>query len=661
MKIVIRTDSSRYIGSGHIMRCLTLAEFLRRIGAKVSFVCRDLPGNVAYLVEQNGFPVHWLSIADDADWEADACKTAVLVGQGWLPEWLIVDHYGLDARWERLLRPFVRRVMVIDDLANREHVCNILLDANFYLQLAARYEKIVPPDTRLLLGPQFTLLRSEFSQVERHGQCDGSIKRILAFFGGSDPTNETEKLLAALKYLPERSFGLDVVVGAGNSRRYTIEHQCELLENVRFFCQVNNMAELMAQADLAIGAGGTTLWERCYLGLPSIVIAVADNQIETSQALAHVGAIHYLGYHADVSVKHIATAIRSLLADSAAFLTMARKAKKLVPVNGTEAVVRAMLSVGNVLVTSAGRKIPLLNAIKKAMLKADWSGKLIVADNDTACLAQYFADEFWAMPRLADLPYEVLLAELQRLGVCYVIPTRDGELPFWSGKRELLRQSGIHVLVSKPDAVSICLDKLAFCQRCRQLAIPAVSTSVCLDDLVGKYFVVKDRYGAGSRQIGLNLSCDQAREHARSLEQPIFQPFISGKEYSVDAYVDKQGQVKGVICRSRDVVSDGESQVTTTVSDAALEYQCREYITKLGLYGHVILQVIVDGAGQIHVLECNARFGGASTLSIAAGLDSFYWFLLEAQGADLAAYPFNRTKKLLRQVRAPHDSILEVN
>lgn len=344
MKIVIRTDSSRHIGSGHIMRCLTLAEFLRRIGAEVSFICRDLPGNVACLAEQSGFPVHWLNLTDHDNWEGDAFATATVVGQGQLPEWLIVDHYGLDARWERILRPFVQRVMVIDDLANREHVCNILLDANFYLQLEARYEKIVPPDTRLLLGPKFSLLRSEFSQVKRKGQCDGSIKRILAFFGGSDPSNETEKLLAALQYLPERSFGLDVVVGAGNPLRYEIERQCALLENVRFFCQLNTIAALMVQADLAIGAGGTTLWERCYLGLPSIVIAVADNQVETAQALASVGAIRYLGFHSAVNAEGIAAAISEFLAAPDALLTLSRKAKEVVHGSGTEAVVREMLS-----------------------------------------------------------------------------------------------------------------------------------------------------------------------------------------------------------------------------------------------------------------------------------------------------------------------------
>ena len=175
-------------------------------------------------------------------------------------------------------------------------------------------------------------------------------------------------------------------------------------------------------------------------------------------------------------------------------------------------------------------------------------------------------------------------------------------------------------MVSDQEPVSNCLDKLCFYQVCLQLEIPAIPTSVCIEDLPEDRFVVKERYGAGARRIGLNLTRDQALIHAKQLEQPIFQPFIVGKEYSVDAYVDRQGMVKGVICRSRDYVVDGESQVTTTLHDASLERQCSEYIAKLGMYGHVMLQILIDFESRMWVVECNARFGGASTLAIAAGL-----------------------------------------
>lgn len=315
---------------------------------------------------------------------------------------------------------------------------------------------------------------------------------------------------------------------------------------------------------------------------------------------------------------------------------------------------------GNAVVTSASRKIPLLKAVKQAMAKLGNDGKLIAADSNAECLARHFVDDFWPMPPLADLTDAVLLSELKQRGVRYIIPTRDGELPFWSEKKAWLKENGIDVMVSEGHAVEFCLDKLEFYCKCRKLNIPAIDTVVDLNELKVENFVVKDRYGAGSRRIGLNLSREQAVQHAKKLEQPIFQPFIQGQEYSVDAYVDKQGRVKGIVCRTRDIVIDGESQVTTTVDDQELAELCSSYIEKLKLFGHVVLQVLVDDERKLWIIECNARFGGASTLSIAAGLDSFYWFLLEAQGEHLQAYAFYKSNKSLRQVRYPADTVREV-
>ena len=320
----------------------------------------------------------------------------------------------------------------------------------------------------------------------------------------------------------------------------------------------------------------------------------------------------------------------------------------------------ACLIDSNVLVTSASRKISLLKAVKQAMAKLGGDGKLIAADSNAECLARYFVDDFWQMPPLSGLTDTVLLSEFKQRGVRYIIPTRDGELPFWSEKKAWLKENGIDVMVSESHAVEVCLDKLAFYHKCREMNIPAIETTASLQELKAEHIVVKDRYGAGSRSIGLNLSLEQAVQHAEQLAQPVFQPFIQGKEYSVDAYVNKQGRVKGVICRTRDSVVDGESQVTTTVDDPELERICSNYVEKLQLYGHVILQVLIDYKQRVWIIECNARFGGASTLSVAAGLDSFYWFFLEAQGENLQNYPFHKSGKPLRQIRYPADTVREV-
>ena len=221
----------------------------------------------------------------------------------------------------------------------------------------------------------------------------------------------------------------------------------------------------------------------------------------------------------------------------------------------------------------------------------------------------------------------------------------------------MLHEHGIAVMVSAETSVQHCVDKIAFHEAAIRHQLPAIATADNADQLPGGPLVVKERYGAGSVGIRLNVTPDEARAAANGFSSPIFQPFITGQEFSVDGYVTASGEVKGVVGRTRDVVVNGESQVTTTVQDAELEQISQQIISALQLYGHVVLQLLKDQGGRWHLIECNARFGGASTLSIAAGLDSFYWFLLESQHEDLAAVPFVPSVKPLRQVRYPADLV----
>ncbi len=314
-------------------------------------------------------------------------------------------------------------------------------------------------------------------------------------------------------------------------------------------------------------------------------------------------------------------------------------------------------AVWNVLVTSISRKIPLLQAVKKAMQKLGGTGKLIGSDLNTDCLGRYFVDEFWTMPRLSDFTSETLLAALRERNIQAVIPTRDGELLFWAEHKPMLREHGISVMVSDAQPVSTCLDKLLFYQTASGQNGHAIFTTDDPAQLPGGPLVVKERYGAGSLNIRLNVTAEEARQAFSVFSHPIVQPFITGQEYSVDAYVTASGEVKGVVGRTRDLVVNGESQVTTTVFNNELERVSTTILRALNLYGHVVLQLLKDEAGGWHLIECNSRFGGASTLSIAAGLDSFYWFLLESAGEDLAATLFIPSVKPLRQVRYPADVV----
>jgi RimJ/RimL family protein N-acetyltransferase len=323
---------------------------------------------------------------------------------------------------------------------------------------------------------------------------------------------------------------------------------------------------------------------------------------------------------------------------------------------------------GHVLVTSLAAKVPLLRAVQDAARRVHYATRVIGADLNPQALARPLADDFWAMPALSDDAVSEIVAGCQARGIAFLIPTRDGELAYWSRHRAALAAAGVAVLVSDPAAVHRCLDKLEFARFGQQMGLPIIPTSSTLDGLAADNappsadaaFVVKERHGAGSFSLGLNLPPAAAAAHAQTLQEAIFQPFVAGQEISVDAYVDRQGQVRGLVPRTRDVVVRGESQVTTTLTDPALVARLTPLIERLGLYGPLVLQALLTADGRLHLIECNCRFGGASTLGIAAGVDSFFWFLQEAAGVELSQFPFRPAPVPLRQVRAAADVTLRL-
>jgi carbamoyl-phosphate synthase large subunit len=214
-------------------------------------------------------------------------------------------------------------------------------------------------------------------------------------------------------------------------------------------------------------------------------------------------------------------------------------------------------------------------------------------------------------------------------------------------------------MVSDRDAVEITHDKLQFFQTTSRMGFSSIITSENIDDISAEMFVVKERFGAGSRQIGLRLTHDLALKQSKHLNNPIFQPYIDGIELSIDLYLDIKGKGKGSIVRTRDLVISGESQITTIITKDELSEMMISLAEELGLYGHVMFQVIHDMEEDLyHILECNPRFGGASTLSLEMGLDSFHWFFLEVLGHDLDFHPFKRFSGERRMIRYPEDLIL---
>jgi UDP-2,4-diacetamido-2,4,6-trideoxy-beta-L-altropyranose hydrolase len=214
------------------------------------------------------------------------------------------------------VRPLVKKIMVIDDLANRKHSCDLLLDQN-YNKNGSRYNGLVPENCIQLLGPEYALLRPQFREARENLKREkNKVKRVLVFMGGADPTNATGKVLKAIKMLNRPDIITDVVIGIANPHRERIRRLASQMPNVVCHINVDNMAELTASADLYIGAGGITTWERCCLGVPSIVIVIAENQRSATESLAEDGVVMNLGWDKGVREGAITDAIRQLIGNS---------------------------------------------------------------------------------------------------------------------------------------------------------------------------------------------------------------------------------------------------------------------------------------------------------------------------------------------------------
>jgi len=328
--IAFRADASLQIGTGHVMRCLTLANALAARGAQCHFLCRAHEGNLIEFVRAKGHDVHALSVARSAGvgspetnlddnaaelahslWlgatqaeDIDAC-TPLLAALH--PDWLIVDHYALDSCWERALAPHCGQLMVIDDLADRPHACDLLLDQTFG-RAAHDYRAWVPPHCQLLCGSRYALLRPEFAALRTYSlqrRAHPQLRQLLITMGGVDKDNATGKVLAALRgcTLPD-DCKITVAMGATAPWWAEVERQAQTMPwPTRVQVGVRDMAQLIADSDLAIGAAGATSWERCCLGLPTAMLVLASNQRHAAALLEQAGAARLLQLGGDLPMQ----------------------------------------------------------------------------------------------------------------------------------------------------------------------------------------------------------------------------------------------------------------------------------------------------------------------------------------------------------------------
>ena len=337
--VIFRCDASLAIGSGHVIRCRTLARELQRRGAQITFLCRRQPGDLIGLLEQE-FPVlalpaqpladcegfesralyrAWLGCSQEQD--AAQCQEALAEAGITSASWLVVDHYGLDACWEAQLLTSLAgdaapKLLVIDDLADCLHQADLLLDQNFFGEATdQRYQGLVPPHCRQLLGPHYALLGPEYAQLHPLVPPRTELRRVLVFFGGVDPANLTGRALEALIDPALADLAVDVVLGLQSPHRQAVEELVARRPHTTLHGPLPSLAGLIARADLAIGAGGATTWERACLGLPSLVVAIAANQLPFAQALDQAGHLQLLGDGASVNAEQIRSALLARIAE----------------------------------------------------------------------------------------------------------------------------------------------------------------------------------------------------------------------------------------------------------------------------------------------------------------------------------------------------------
>ena len=412
MNIVFRTDASAQTGTGHLMRCLTLASELRERGAASLFVCRHLPASMATQVQQQGHQLRRLTslaqpIVDDCSlahadwlgtsWRADAEETRdAIAGLAFVPDWLVVDHYALDARWERALRTSAKGILVIDDLGDRMHDCDFLLDQNMHPTPAARYRGKVGDTCHLLLGPRYALLRHEFAAARMQRQSrHGVAGRVLVFMGGIDAANATQTVVQGVLALSANGLELEIVTTDANPNLAALRAEFGALRNVAITVDAHDMAQRLAAADIAIGAGGGAMLERACLGLPTVTISIAENQEPGAESLGLTGATLYLGRFKDIDAGSVRDALSVLLVSATLRSSLGERAAALVDGKGAGRVSRVLrggtLALRPAVAADAGSVLTWRNDERTRRYSGE--GVVIASDDHVAWFAALLADD----------------------------------------------------------------------------------------------------------------------------------------------------------------------------------------------------------------------------------------------------------------------------
>lgn len=363
MKAVFRVDSSSFIGAGHVMRCLTLADELSRYGWKCVFVCRNLRGNNTLFIRRKGYEVNLIDSVNsdgevtsaedeyvDTSFAIDSVRDSEYsceIIEKFDPDWIVVDHYGISSEWHTSVRIPGRKILVIDDLSDRYYDCDILLDQTF-MKTSDAYLELVPETAHLLVGTDFALLRPEFLEFRDKSLSlrppKTVLREVLIFMGGGDPENTTADVLREMEKTDLISNVVMKIVMSSVSRH--LDGVRSLAADSRFATEVltdvDNMAELMTGSDLAIGAAGSTVWERACLGLPSVIYTIADNQNDIARNIHSAGVAFHAGHMSQIGDTLVA-AVNNIVSGNNMH-TMTVTSSRIVDGQGVCRVAREMLA-----------------------------------------------------------------------------------------------------------------------------------------------------------------------------------------------------------------------------------------------------------------------------------------------------------------------------
>ena len=299
--IFFRVDSSFNIGFGHLNRCLILAEIFKKKKIKVHFICKNLKGNVTNEIKFRGYNLHLIKNIRNSNYEDYINTRKILEKFETETCYLVIDNYHWDEKYEQKLRFLVEKIIVIDDLANRKHDCDLIIDQNLYSKFERRYDNLVPKNCHKLLGPKYVLLRKEFLTSKKKTQIN-STNKIFVSFGGQDVSNQTIRVLSAIKKSKLNYKKINFLVNKSNTNLIDLKKISKNMKGVSISTDGKKLVKLIQNSDLCVGAGGSMTWERAYLGIPSIVSILSENQLEITNTMGKKKCIYNMGWSKNVKI-----------------------------------------------------------------------------------------------------------------------------------------------------------------------------------------------------------------------------------------------------------------------------------------------------------------------------------------------------------------------